>query len=337
METGKSSKVSKGVIGIALSAALFTALNAAIDNYIVHKVIVSADRLTAASFYLIVGSWVYILWVLVCNKIFGKQIDTGYPGFTFGAKRMHKFAALSGILGAISTLFYLLGNQMLDPSLILVLLSFSVVYMAVFDKLKGNIKGKVIIMPASLIISGSALASIRHISGGIKVTMWGIIIFAVVCSGLSALGDGTRKKGVKSADAVTFCFWRFVWLSTLGTVIAVAMALFRGKFYDLIEMRKALTIPAFGWISLTMILASFYNVFSQKALRFEALSVVFLFVNSKIAMGVPITALGNFLFPGVFGEISKEWLVWIVRSIGATLTLFGVVCLRQKTRKATIT
>ncbi|MCL5011246.1 MAG: hypothetical protein M1127_03530 [Patescibacteria group bacterium] len=324
-------KVSKGVLTIALIAALFTSLNAAIDNYIVRSVITSQDQITAASFYLVVGSWVYIICVLICNKIFGKQLDPEYPGFTFGTRNMHKYAALSGIFGATSTLFYLRGSQMLDPSLILILGCCAVFYMAMYDVIKKNIKGKNILLPASLVILGSIMASIQHISDNIKITVWGVVLIAIVCSGLNAFGDGTRKKGVKSADAVTFSLWRFIWLSAVATILVPSLALIRGKFCDLLEMRSMLNLNAFVWIAITMVLASLYNVLSQKALKFESLTVVFLLINSKIAMGVPITAIGNILSPGAFGNgIPEEWTSWAMRSAGAIVTFLGVFYLRKK-------
>lgn len=336
METVKMHKASRGAISVALSAAFFTALNALIDNYIVHNVIISTDRITAASFYLIVGAWVYILCAVVCNKIFGKQIDADYPGFTLGTKKMHVFTVISGTAGAISTFLYLLGSQKLDPSLVLILSCFAVIYVAVFDILKKNIKSRIIIIPACLIILGSGLASMPNIFSNIEVvevTVWGIIIFAGFCSVLNAFGDIVRKKGVGSADAVTFSFWRFIWLSVIATILLIATALIRGKFYDLLEMQKALTLPAFGWISLTMVLANLYNVLSQKALKLGAVSVVLLSINSKIAMGVLLTVLINFLSPGAFGDIPKEWFVWVARSVGAILTVVGVFNLKQKTEK----
>lgn len=321
---------SKLIFLTALWSAIFGALYSTNDNFIMHHIIVCPnDSFTATAFYLIVGGWIGTLLTLVLNRFLGKSMDKSYTGFNFGSLKMQKFALLSGIFGAVSTLLYLWGSQKLDPSLVLGLSSASVIWLCLYDSLTKKIKVRSIIVPLTLVVVGSLIASTTRLSGGFKITFLGIIILLVGRCGLDAADGIVRKLGGNDTDAVIFNFWRFFWLSVSATILMIVVAFLRGTSDELWQM-KDIFLPTLPWILLTMFFVFLSNVLCQKAMQKGVVSKVFLVTNSKIAIGVPIALLGDAIYPGVFGQLPTEPIVWIVRFAGVVLTAIGVMQLLKE-------
>jgi len=315
---------------ISLTAAVFGALYLANDTFIMHRVIVYRDSFTAVSVYLVFGAWVGLICMLIYNSLFGKWIDNDYPGFNFGTRKMETFALISGAIAAGSTAFCLMGNQSLDPSLVTALSNLSIIYLVGYDSLRRNISFKNIVVPMSLVVLGSALASITKISGGFEITLAGILILLIGRCGTDAVEKIVRQQGVWKSDAITFNFWRFLWLAVFGTIFSLLVAFARGSINELLTLFLQIWKSALPWILLTMFFVFFFSTLLQKAMKTGAISKVTLVVNFQIALGIPLTLLLNQIAPGVFGNISQETAVWVVRSVGALMIVFGIYYLRNK-------
>jgi len=317
----------------SLAAALFGALYLANDTFIMHEVIVfPEDPFTATSFYLITGSWIGVACMALYNKIFGKRIDKDYPGFNFGTRKMQLFALISGGIAAASTTFCLIGNQKLDPSLVIGLSTISIFYMGLYETRKKYVKLKNIVLPEILVVIGAILT---NLSAGLQIAFIGILILLIGRCGTDAAEQIVRQEGVWNSDAITFNFWRFLWLSITGTILIFTTAVIRGKINELNEllaMRK-LFFNALPWILLTMFFVFFYNALTQKAMKTGAVSKISVVLSSRVTLGIPIALIGNKVCPGIFGKIPSDPWVWIVRSIGIGLITSGVAFLEQKERE----
>lgn len=315
----------------ALAAAIFGALSLSSDNYILHQVIISKDKFTAVSAYLILGGWIGTICTFVYNALWGKWLDRDYPGFSLGTRKMQLFAIISGFIAASSTIFYLMGNQNLDPSLTTILGNLSILYLIVYDVARRTVSFRNIWFPALLVISGSILASLTQLAGHFEITLPWIIVLLVGRCGTDALEKIVRQRGALNSDAVTFNFWRFLWLTVFGTIMAIVVALARNTFIELMELLVAIFWLALPWVLLAMFFVFFSNTLMQKAMKTGAISKVSMVLNFQIALGVPLTLAANWISPGIFGTISSELSVWIIRSLGAILVVLGVI--RLKTSK----
>ncbi len=313
----------------SLVAALFGALYLANDTYILHKVIISKDSLSARLFYLVVGGWIGTSCMLVYNKVVGKRIDKDYPGFNFGTRKTQFLAFISGSIAEVSTFFALWGNQVLDPSLVIALSTLSVLYLSFYDSSKGYIRFRNIVLPVIFVIVGSFLASVEDLSEGHKITLTGIFVLLIGRCGTDATERIICQRGVWNSDAITFNFWRFLWLSIVGTILAFTIAAIRGEINQLVAMRRVF-FDALPWVLLTMFFVFFYNTLTQKAMKTGAVSKISTVLSLQITLGVPITLIANRFYPQVFGKIPTDPLVWIIRSAGIGLITIGVISLRTK-------
>ncbi len=324
------SEWSGSVFLISIVAAIFGALYLANDTFIMHKVIRAKDPFTAVSAYLILGGWIGILCTLVYNALLGRRLDKNYPGFNLGTSKMQVLALVSGTIAAGSTTFALMGNQSLDPSLVIALSNLSILYLIFYDGIRGDISLRKLWLPMLLVIIGSILASVTRLTGGLEITLLGILILLIGRCGTDALEKIVRQRGGRRSDAITFTFWRFLWLTISGSIIVSAIALIRGTFDELTRLLITIWRPALPWILLTMFFVFFFNTLLQKAINRETVSKVSMVVNLQIVLGIPFTLAGNWLWPGVFGEIPSDSAIWIVRLVGAILIILGVVRLKDE-------
>ena len=330
MRKGEEPDWSRSVFLISMAAAVFGALYLVNDTFIMHKVIRSDDPFTAVSAYLILGGWIGTVCTLFYNAVLGKWLDKDYPGFNLGTGKMQGFALVSGAIAAGSTAFCLMGNQSLDPSLVTALANLSLLYLVFYDWVRGSISIKRIWLPALLVIAGSVLASVTRLTGGFEITLAGILILLVGRCGTDALEKVVRQRGVWKSDPVTFNFWRFLWLTVSGTIIAVVVASVRGTFGKLMALLASCWRPALPWILLTMFLVFFFSTLLQKAMKTGALSKVSMVLNLQIVLGIPLTLAVHSLWPGVFGELPSDFYVWVVRLLGVVMIILGIIPLAQE-------
>lgn len=313
-------------LGSAVSGALYSTN----DCYIMHRKITHPnDDSIAVAFYLIVGAWIGVLMTLVLNNPFGQLIDGKYSELAWGNWKIQKFAFVTGFLGALSTLLYLWGNQKFDASLVLGLSNVSIFGLAIYDCLTGNLTAKEIILPVLLMFAGSFLASIKQITGGIKILSLGLIVLLLGRGTIDTLEAIARQAGGSQIDAICFNFWRFFWLAVCGTIMMIAMVVLKGKMKELLLMRKKF-FPALLWIAITMFFVFFSNTLSQKAMQDTALSKVFVVLSFKMALGIPFTLIINWWKPGVLGEVPKDKKTWIARSVGVAVICINTVLVAIK-------
>ena len=316
---------SRATFWISVIAAVFGAFYLVNDTYIMHQVIVAEDVFTAVSAYLILGGWIGTFCFLVYNAFLGKWLDKDYPGFNFGTLKMQILALTSGAIAASSTAFCLAGNQGLDPSLVTALANLSILYLVLYDWVGKRISWAKIRLPMLLVVGGSILASVTRLSGGLEITLFGILVLFIGRCGTDALEKIVRQRGGKHTDAVTFTFWRMFWLSVTGTLFVVTIAVTRDTFGELTNLLNLVWRPALPWILFTMLLVFFFSTLLQKAMKVWSLSKISMVVSLQIVLGIPLTLVADCLWPGIFGDIPTDIYVWILRVIGVILLTSGVI------------
>lgn len=324
MELGWSTEV----LLLALGGALFNALYSSNDNFILHKKITHpTDSFTPIYFYMVIGSWVGTICLLIYNPLFGRFIEPNYNGFEFGSWQAQKNAIVSGSLGAVSTIFYLWGNKKLDPSLVLGLSSSTVLFLAVYDSIEERLSLQTIIIPALLLVIGAGLTSMKQIKGGVKFTFIGLFVLLVGRCSVDTAEAIFRQIGGNQMDAINFCFWRFVWQSLVLTLIVVAISSITGKIKIVLYHRKQLK-SAMLWIVITMFFVFLSNTLFQKAMQTGLISKTQLVMNFRIALGIPITLIANRVYPGIFGDnLPKQKSVWLIRFLGVLLIIVSIAFL----------
>lgn len=326
----KTKPLWRTAFSLALLAAVFTAIYKTMDNITVHNFIVADDGLTQAFSYLIVGGWTGVIFGLGFSLLLGRKIiDEDFNGLVFRNNTMHWQAIISGTISAGSTLFLLWGNQLGDPSMLIALGSGTILFTSLYDVTTKQAKFKDLAYPALLVLVGSALAAF---GGSLAVTLTGILFVVFLSNGLSALSEIVEQKGVRASDGVNFFLWRFFWLATTGTILAIIVSGIRGYLGVLLETVIS-ALKYIPFIALTMFFVFLGIGLKLVAKKFSAVSMVLIVLSAQIILGYPITLLGNWFSPGLFGEIPTELWIWLIRLVGATLIIWAIQLLRIQDSK----
>lgn len=326
METKSKPMWQGGVLFLGLLVALFSAVYKSMDNIVVHNYITAEDGLTAAFSYLIVGGWTGCILGFVFSILFGKRlIDKDFNSIQWKNKKMHFQAFISGGISAGSTLFLLWGNQFGDPSTLVALSTAVIVYTVAYDVATRQTKFRYIVVPMLGAMLGGALATF---SGSLAVTATGFLFVLVISNGLAAVSEVAEQKGARASDGVNLFIWRFFWLATTGTMIAIVVSGARG-YSDLLFSTVSNALNYIPFIGLTMFFV-FLGIGLKMTLKKDnAVSVILLISSAQIVLAFPITIIGEWIKPGLFGGIPTNPLVWIVRFVGAGILVWSIFQLRK--------
>jgi len=321
------------VFALAFVSGLFAAVYKAADNAMMNRYITRTDDLTAASTYLIIGGWVGVLTRILYSFLFGRRyIDGDYHGLSRGSRRMHQYALLAGALAALGTLATLKGNQGADPGVLIALSSFQIVFMGRWDRQKGQHLQGTVTPYILVVLFGCIMASFE---GSWNFPWWTLLLVLLVSSPINAYSSHFGQEGARAGDSISYSFWRFFWLAAVGTVGVTLVALVRGKG-DLLwaSVNEALASPAV-WVVVvvTMFFVFFNDTLETRAKKEAGASLAYVFLialAAQIALGNPVTIIGEWMSPGIFGGRPDGAVVWIVRSIGLLLVGVGIFHLRGK-------
>ncbi len=326
----KTKPLWRTAFSLALLAAIFSAVYKAMDNITVHNFIVADDGLTQAFSYLIVGGWTGVVFGLIFSLLLGKKIiDDDFNGLVFKNSTMHWQAIIAGAISAGSTLFLLWGNQLGDPSMLIALGSGTILFTSLYDVASKQARTSNLVYPALLVLIGSGLAAF---GGSLAVTLTGILFVVFLSNGLNALSEIVEQKGVRASDGVNFFLWRFFWLATTGTVLAIVVSGLRG-YLEMLWSTVASALKYIPFIALTMFFVFLGIGLKLVAKKVSAVSMVLIVLSAQIILGYPITLLGNWVFPGLFGEIPTELWIWVIRLLGAILIIWAIQLLRKQDSK----
>jgi hypothetical protein len=307
---------------IGFLAALCTAIYKALDNYAVHNLILASDSLTAILAYLVIGSWTGLITGIIFSISIGnKLIDSEFKGIVFNNFEMHRQAFIAGSISSGSTLFFLLGNQLGDPSVLIALANLTVLYTLLYDIWKKQTTLSQTILPLALMTIGGMASAFN---GSMAITGLGLFYIVIVSNGLSAYSEVIEQNGVRVSDSVNFFIWRFFWLAITGTAIAIVTSLMRG-YSALLAQTIYKSLVYLPWVIATMFFVFLGVGLKLYLKKTQAVSIVLLILSIQIILGYPITLIGNLIQPGVFGDIPDDFNIWSIRSIGSISIILGII------------
>lgn len=295
------------------------------DNITVHIFIINENKFITALSFLVIGAWTGVIVGFGLTHVAGRLVDPEFRGITVSNSVMHWRAAIAGLLGAVSTMFFLWGNQYGDPSAMIALANSTLIYTAIWEVATKQLSLRRIVWPLLLVFLGSSLAAY---TGSVSVTLAGVVLVAILSNGFGAAGELVEQKGVQHSDGVNMYLWRFLWLAVGGTLLALAGSFVVGELPLLVTMID-IALRAVWWISILMIFVFFGLGFKLTLKRDNSVSVVLLATTFQVLISYPITFIGDILWPGAFGALPSDPQIWLIRCIGAAFLLIGLGQLRK--------
>ncbi|MFX0063068.1 MAG: hypothetical protein ACFFC7_12895 [Candidatus Hermodarchaeota archaeon] len=323
---------------LSLLAGVFTISYVTIDVFALNAVSLLQDPI----FYGFLGVWLgliissLLLFVGVIklpsmkNKL-GTYLDPHYIGIRRPSNSALKYIFLASIFNALGTLVYLGACTVLDPSIVLPLMQFLVVYLIVADFLLEKETPVIVEVQALLMVTlGAVLATLNQALLLGSINQIGGIILVLGPLNLLTMGSSYYQKRARlcpsakteHTDALTIRFYTTIGLAIIFTLISV---LIRPQILLLLLDPTLLVavVPA----ALSMVLYTLYFITYLRAIGKGKLSIVNAIVSVSVVLSIPVTLIGTILIPGVFGDVSTEPFFWIIKIIGAILICVGIISL----------
>ncbi len=327
----------RSILALCVLSGVLTAFYGVNDNYLSHTHFKSVDNvvidITTASAYLIVGGWVGVLGNFVYALLLGKRfIDPKFEQLTWRKPRMQALALLGGGVSAVATWLQLFTAQKQDPSVIAALGSLTLVFMLVYDVLKKQVDFRKFAPWGVAAVLGSAAVS--YVGKLTAETLQAFVLVGVLACILSAINRVAKQEGTRSSDSVNFHVWRFLWLALLGTVFAVAVAMFNQTTGLLLEMvvQAIKTGWVMGLVVLTMLFVFFASSLENVAMGPKKVGGSYVFVTTtatQLIITMVLTYLVDLAAKGVVGEVPTDPAVWGVRVVGIFVVIWSLFQLKK--------
>ena len=298
------------------------------DGYVMGHLISSNDKLIATLAYLTIGALVGLtINFLLCQTSAGKLIDSSFQSIRGVSLKAHKWAAISGIFGALTTGIYLWSFRTLDPSIVVPLTTLAVLYIGIAESFRGKVALGRILPSIILVIAGVAIASV-HEGANWAVTGGTLIVLLLVYNALSAFGELASKIGVDASDPVSFGFWRFFWLVVAAVLIAIGTSIAIGQFGSYIAAIVG-SVAAIPFIVGVMVVVFFDNGWGNRGMKLTSATKKNVMMTGTVVLSIFATAAVGLILPGVFPSAPTTVLEWTLRLVGAALLVLGVFLYRK--------
>lgn len=313
---------------VLVLAALLTVVYNLGDAYIMRHKVKDEDPLIAMMTYLVMGGVIGLLINLfLVQTPAGQLIDSSFTTIGEISSEAMLLAVVTGVFSAIATGVYLWAYQKdIDPSLVVPLKALVVAYVAVADIFVGNVTLGGVFFPLLLVIVGVFIA-LGPKNGSWKATVGAIVLILVVHNGLSAAAELWSKTGVDGSDAVSFGFYRFLWLTVSAVIMTAIVAVSTGKMSNFVESIKR-NFAAVPFIAAQMTVVFFALGWANKGLGESNATVKNLVMSLPIVLVVLASALVNKFRPGTFETIPATKWQWVLRLVGAAFMMLGIVLLQ---------
>jgi hypothetical protein len=314
----------------ALVAGVFFAVGSAIDNFIMHQVLVDpTDKLVGPLTYLVFGYWAAIATNIVWNSIVGTRFEANYIGIECPSRQALMWTAVAGLLSSVGTLFYLLGHSLVDVSIVLPLSSTAVLYLVVYDGMRNRINLRDVLFPTMLVFLGSAMITVQRLDV-VSVSITALLLVLVIDQGMTALGEITSQRGLLTSGSVSFHFWRCLWGAMFTTVGVGIVVVLTGRFSAIIVTAWSGFLNTLILITVRMSILWISQVLCNQAKQKAPVSEVNILTTVKVLLGIPIALLGSFMAVGAFGSVTPDPRVWILRAAGTLMMMWGLGGLYRK-------
>ena len=316
---------------LAFASAIIGAIVATIDTVISSEFIPDPWALGFACF--IVGVPISLIFCLFFSiptpnkkSIGAKIIDPSFKRLRLIKRIELPYHLLAGLGNAILTIgYFMLLSMLKDPSVVLPFSQIVILYLLIFESItEKNIPTLIEVQSSVIVTFGAILGSISLIGTINPLSM--IIVFLVINPAWVLFSIYQRKLKLlrineKPNDSLNIRFWNVIFACFFTAIIVKLYDFITGNQYFNAGITAALT--HFNWVALTMSFTFFSYVFYIRALGIGKASVTQAIRASTIIFAIPLSILLSIL--GIIEPFSVNPLMWLIKTIGITLILLGIV------------
>ena len=287
--------------------------------------------------YTIVGGLAVtlLIWVVLAitpisgNKRLGNIVDKDFRiknlRLPFSAMR---FILLASAFNALSLIIYFFGVLQFDPSLMLPLMQFVVLYLMLAEFIASKDLPTVVEIQSIVMITLGAI--IVTINPEMDLDLFAVLLILFPLNFLTGLTIFFQKKALRikysdgrSIDAITTRVCTVFGFFIFYGLLSLPLMFYENRFDQFILNFQTGIVLA----SISMIITFFAAAFRLRGLSMGKTYIVNALVSISVVFSIPITLFAViFLDPLIFGgEVSLDPFLWILKSIGSILIFIGIL------------
>ena len=320
---------------LAILSSLIAAIVAGIDSFITYKmgIVYSVPKvpwLYGLSAFLVGVLITFVLCLIFSIPINGKSlgsriIDPSFNRIRLVHKKELKYHVLAALGNSITTIgyFYVL-SVFVDPSAILPFYQVVILYLLIVESVAEKNAPTLIETQSAVIVTFGAMLGSISLNGNINLEALAVM-FLIVNPGWVLLSIYQRKLKLlkinkKPNDSLNIRFWNLVFTLIFTAMFVEIFDQIHGTFY----LRESLnaTINFFWWIMLSMGITFFSYIFYIRALGIGKASITQAVKASTIIFSIPVSLLLSNFIPV---PIPVTPVLWLIKTIGITLVILGII------------
>lgn len=318
---------------LAIGSGIMRAFSVSFDVFAIHTLI--SDPIA----YGFLSQWISLIITITLVAILsiprksktrkqsiGSGLDPDFHRISIPEKEPAKYIILGGILAGVSTFFYYGLVSGTDASAILPYGQLTIIYLLVGDLLAEKDTPTAIEIQCILsILFGAILVGVQPAG----FNMFALLIVLGPMNFASAgytycMRKAKRHKSEQGRrfDSLNLRLWALLFLN-LSMSVTMIPFLMQTNWQTAIASLDSLLYAIIG-SSVTIFLSVIMYV---RALGMGRMAVVNSLSAVSVVLGIPITLIGNWIFPGSFGTIAGGSFVWTLKLFGILLVISGVIAL----------
>ena len=319
--------------GVCLFSGFLRSLFVLVDSVSVTFI---PDPILFGVFTIIGGLIVTLLiWIILAaiplkgKKRLGNIVDTDFRvknlRLPFPAIKLILFAS---IFNALSLIIYLFGVLQFDPSLMLPLMQFVVLYLMLTEFIASKDLPTVVEIQSIVMITLGAI--IVTINPEMELDLIAVLLVLFPLNFFTGLTIFFQKRVLqikfpdgRKIDAITTRVWSVFGLFIFYGLLSLPLMFDKSRFDQFVINFQ----PGIFLASISMIITFFAAAFRLRGLSMGKTYIVNALVSISVVFSIPITLFAViFLDPLIFGgKVSLDLFLWLLKSIGSFLIFIGIV------------
>ena len=322
---------------VCLLAGFFTSFYVLIDSI---AITIIPDPILFGLFTIIGGLFISLfMWVILSfipisrSKQLGTILDNNFNRKNILLPQTAiKFVLLASLFNSCGLIIYLIGVLSFDPSLMLPLMQFVVIYLMIAEFVASRDLPTVVEFQSIVMITLGAV--IVTINPEVDLDLISVLLVLLPLNFFNGISTFLQKKAFdvrfsdgRSIDAISIRVWTVFGLFLFYGFLSIVFAILQNRVGEIFTELLTVFPVGFFWGSLSMLITFFAQALRLKGLSIGKTYIVNALVSISVVFSIPLTLIAIiFIDPLIFGmEVSLDPFLWILKSIGCTLIFIGIV------------
>lgn len=315
---------------LALLSATFNAIYVTMDVYFLNVILPDAlvYGLLTVTIGIITAFFLLLIFSIPIDRkrkrFIGTLLDPHFHGLVIPTKKVFSYILFSALGGTMATFSYFYLTFITDPSTVLPLAKFVILYLLFAELWSERDTPTIIEVQAITMIT---LGVFLVAASDINIDLFAMILVFGPMNVGSAIFTYFQKLAKESTitprrkyDSITLRVWTqflmmlFLSLSTIPLLTQEQITIFFNYF------------PSVFWfVALDMAIVFFASITYIRALGIGKMSIVNALTSVSVILGIPFTIVGFLIAPHAFPPPSDSLFIWIVKIIAVVLVTIGII------------